>query len=193
MNAPVGIQYLIVPTNLSGSNGRFTTQSNNLLTDYTFSGLAVSENGVSVTVNFRLNNNNTDYSITAFYNSQRQDVNTTFNTTNPNTLISSATFSATPDSDPSLASFSSGNLTGILNQLAPSLNSLNGQAFLLDQRAAGTSTTLSGNSGGTRDWLRRGGPILCQAYVASLVNSGTNVNAAIMIDAIGIAIAGLFA
>jgi hypothetical protein len=41
--------------------------------------------------------------------------------------------------------------------------------------------------------LRKGGPILCQAYVASLVNSGTNVNAATMTDAIGIAIAGLFA
>jgi hypothetical protein len=181
----VTVQYLTVPTSVNGGSGSFTISG----VFYGFNGLSVNEEGNIVTVNFLLTKDNisTSYSITASYNNASPSVNTTFTSNNTN---SSASFTAT--SDDSLASFYSTILNGTLNQQSSTQNSLNGAGFVLTQTANGNSTTLSGNSGSTRDWLRQGGPILCQAYVASLVNTGTNVNAAIMTDAIGIAIAGLF-
>jgi hypothetical protein len=191
-NMSVTITYGPVPIT-NGGSGQFTIFKNGISVVYTYSGLSCSEddNAGKVNVSFNLSASGitpTIYNITAVYSNPV--VNTTFT---PSNIMVNSTFASTPD-DPSLASFTSGLTNGVLNQPTTTSNSLEATSYRLVQQATGTSTLLESgdNKYGSTDWIKYGGPILCEAYVASLVNKGTITNYSTLVNAISIAVAGIY-
>ena len=142
-----------------------------------------------VDVTFTLNNNgiNENYTFTGRYNTNDQKVYTTF--------IYSTGCSFTPTKDENIPSFFFQGFEGTITQTSITENKVNcnagyGTKFILTQKAAGTSanlsaTTLDGSSA-SNTGVSIGGQILCQAYVACLVQVETELNAATLVDAIGI-------
>lgn len=188
-NMSVTITYGPVPPTNDGS-GQFTIIKNGISVVYTYSGLFVTDDGTSGNVNVKFTLSapgiqTTTYTISANYNNSV--VNTAFS---PSTIMVNSTFASTPD--PSLASFTSGSTSGVLNQQTSTSNSLDASTYRLVQQATGTSTILTSGTGySSTNWIKYGGPILCEAYVASLVNNGTITNYSTLVNAISIAVAGL--
>lgn len=186
----VTITYGPVPPTNNGS-GQFTIIKNDISVVYTYSGLFVTDDGTSGNVNVKFTLSapgiqTTTYNISAnYYNSA---VNTAFT---PSNIMVNSTFASTPDA--SLASFTSGSTSGVLNQQTATSNSLDTSSYRLVQQATGTSTILnSGTDNSSTNWIIYGGPILCEAYVASLVNKGTITNYSTLVNAISIAVAGVY-
>jgi len=186
----VTISYGAVPTT-NGGSGQFTIIKNGISVVYTYSGLFCSDDGTSgsVKVSFNLSAlgiQTTTYTINANYNNSV--VYTTFT---PSNIMVNSNFASTADA--SLASFTSGSTSGVLNQPTTTSNSLDASSYRLVQQATGTSTLLtSGTDYSSTNWIKYGGPILCEAYVASLVNKGTITNYSTLVNAISIAVAGVY-
>jgi hypothetical protein len=187
----VTITYGPVPPTNNGS-GQFTIIKNGISVVYTYSGLFVTDDGTSGNVNVKFTLSapgiqTTTYNISAnYYNSA---VNTAFT---PSNIMVNSTFASTPDA--SLASFTSGSTSGVLNQQTSTSNSLDASTYKLVQQATGTSTILTSgdNTYLSTNWIIYGSPILCEAYVASLVNNGTITNYSTLVNAISIAVAGVY-
>ena len=190
-NMSVTITYGAVPTT-NGGSGVFTIITNGVNVSYTYSGLFCSDDGNTgrVNVSFNLSASGITpaiYNISAVYSNPV--VNTSFT---PSNIMVNSTFKSTTDA--SLASFTSGSTSGVLNQPTTTSNSLEASSYRLVQQATGTSTLLESgdNKYGSTDWIKYGGPILCEAYVASLVNKGTITNFSTLVNAISIAVAGIY-
>jgi hypothetical protein len=202
-NMSVTISYGPVPTTNSGS-GQFTISKNGVNVEYTYSGLTYGGYDCSDCSGFAYVSFSVSAPVIASYEIYAEYKNSLVNTritpfvstltpgASISTFSSTATFASTPDA--SLASFTSGSTTGVLNQPTTTSNSLEAENFILQQQASGTSTTLtSGTDYSSTDWIKYGGPILCQAYVASLVNNdNTFTNFSTLVNAISIAVAGIY-
>jgi len=208
MACTCNISYTIYDNNADGSgSGSFivtgSLSSSSKQTTYTYTNLKCSRvlktlddfTCYDVDVTFTLNNEkyNENYTLTGRYNTNDQKVDTTFN--------SYGLFGAfNPTSDPKITQFLSSGFEGTILQGNATENKVNcdagyGAYFILTQKAAGTTTNLSGfqpdGSSPSTVGIGCGPPILCQAYVACLVQVETELNVATLVDAIGIGVAGL--
>jgi hypothetical protein len=141
-----------------------------------------------VDVRFVLNDGqyDTQYFVNARFDPNTLQVYTTFN--NYTTCVFS------PTETENSTKFSSSGVTGTINQMNETSNNVttndnSSQLFILNQIANGTTTNLSvQNTSSPNIGFTTGGPILCQAYVATLVLNP--VDGPTLVDAIGIGIAG---
>jgi len=123
------------------------------------------------------------FTITALYDANQKKVVTKFNN-------ETCEFSAL---DVDSAKFVTSSNEGTITQLETTINLVDTTEYSLQQTAYSGSTLLYGTSlNSSKESLQKGGPILCQAYVASLVNPSIILNEYTLVDAIGICIAGYY-